>query len=171
MHLQDTSHTLFLVFCRIQHVGSGVQRSGIYAEECQLTHERVCHNLECQSSKGLVVRRVSLYLIALQIDALDCRDIGRRGHILEDRVQKLLHALVSVSGTAAYGNRRTLAGSLAQNILHLLHIQLLALQILHHQIVIQLADLLDHLGPYSSACSFMSSGTSIMEISSPLSSL
>ena len=36
MHLQDTSHTLFFVLRRIQHIGTGVDRAGIYTEERQL---------------------------------------------------------------------------------------------------------------------------------------
>ena len=46
--LQDTSHTLFLVLCRIQHIGTGVDRSGIHTEECQFADKRIGHDLECQ---------------------------------------------------------------------------------------------------------------------------
>ena len=145
MHLQDTSHTLLLVLCRVQHVGTGVDGSGVNAEVSELTYERVCHDLEYKSGEGLLVRGMSLHLVAVLIDTLDSRDVCRGGHELKDRIQKLLDAFVPVSRSAAYRNCRTLACRFTKNCLHGLHGRLLALQVLHHQIVVQLADLLHKL--------------------------
>ena len=83
-------------------------------------------------------------LVAIQVGTLDCRDVCRSRHILNDCVQKLLNTLVSVCGTAAYRNCCTLAGSFSQGCFQLLCGRLFALQVFHHQIVVQLADLLDH---------------------------
>ena len=79
------------------------------------------------------------------IHALDSRDIGRSGHILKHCVQKLLHALVPVCASAAYRHGAALAGGLSKGGLHILYGRLLALQVLHHQIVVQIADFLDEL--------------------------
>ena len=84
-------------------------------------------------------------LVAVHIHALDGRDIGRSRHIFKDSVQKLLNTFVSVSGTAAYRNGLAFAGSLSEDFLHILNGRLFALEILHHQVIIQLADLLNQL--------------------------
>ncbi len=84
-------------------------------------------------------------LIALLIHALDSRDVRGGRHILQNRIQQLLHALVAVCGSAAHRHGRTFASSPAQNLFHLFNRRLLALQIHHGQIVVELTDLLHHL--------------------------
>ena len=145
VHLQDTSDTLLLVLRRIVHIGTRIAGTGVHTEERQLTHEGVCHNLECKGCERLVIGGMSHDLIAFHIRTLDCLDISRRRHILKDCIQKLLHALISVSGTAAYGNCRTFAGTFAQRFLHVFYGRLFTLQIHHCQIIVQLADLLHQL--------------------------
>ena len=51
MHLKDTSNTLFLVLCSIQYIRTGVHGTGVHTEVCQLTYERVGHDLEYKSSR------------------------------------------------------------------------------------------------------------------------
>ena len=145
MHLQDTSHSLFLIFCGIQYIRTGIHGTGIYAEERKLSYKRIGHNLKCQRGERLLIGRMSLHFVPLQVGALDGSDVRRGGHILQDSVQELLNALVAVCRATAYGNRRTLAGGLAQGLLHVLHGRLLALQVLHGQVIVQLADLLHQL--------------------------
>ena len=41
VHLYDTSYTLFLSFCSIQYVRTGVHCTGIYTEECEFSNEWV----------------------------------------------------------------------------------------------------------------------------------
>ena len=89
---------------------------------------------------------MSYNFVAIQIGTLDGRNVGRSGHILNDCIQKLLNALVTICGTAAYRNCCTLAGCLTQYLLHLFYRRLFTFQVHHHQIVIQLTDLLDQLG-------------------------
>ena len=84
-------------------------------------------------------------LISIQIDTLDCRDVGGRRHEFQDCIQQFLNAFVSVRRTTAYRNCRALAGRFSQHSLHSLDRRLLAFQIFHHQIVVQLADLLHKL--------------------------
>ena len=85
-------------------------------------------------------------LISIHIHTFDRRDIGRRRHVLQDRVQKLLNTLVPVCGTAAYRDCLTLTGSLSQHPLHVFDGRLVSFQVFHHQIVVQIADLLYQLG-------------------------
>ncbi|MNW51907.1 hypothetical protein D3C74_294060 [compost metagenome] len=48
VHLQDTSDPFAFAFRCIQHVGAGLQNTGVYAEERQLTHIRVGHDFKCK---------------------------------------------------------------------------------------------------------------------------
>ena len=48
VHLQDTSHTFFFIFCGIQYIGTGIHCTGVNSEECQFSYKGVCHNLESQ---------------------------------------------------------------------------------------------------------------------------
>ena len=56
VHLENTSNALFPVFCRIQHVRTGLHRSRVDTEECKLTNERIRHNLECKCRKRFLIR-------------------------------------------------------------------------------------------------------------------
>ena len=146
VHLKDTSYTLLLLFGRIIYVGTGIHGSGVYTEECKLSYEGVCHNLKCQCGERLFVRRMTLRLISVHIRSLDRRNVGGSGHIVKHRIQKLLNALVPVSRAAAYGNCRTLAGSLSQSLLQIFRRGFFSLQVHHHQIIVQLADFFNQLG-------------------------
>ena len=146
MHLKDTANTLFFILCCIQYIGTGVHCTGIHTEECQFTNERVGHDLERKSRERLVVGGVTHDLVAIHVNAFDGRDVKGRRHELDHSIQKLLNALVSVSSTAAYRDRLAFAGSLTENLFQFFNGRLLAIQIHHHQIVIQLADLLNQLG-------------------------
>ena len=145
MHLQDTSHTFLFIFSSVQYIRTGVHCTGINSEERQLTHEGIRHDLKCQSGERLIIRRMSLHLVAVQIRTLDSGDIGRSRHILQDCIEKLLYSLISVCGTAADRDSGTFAGCLSQSLLHILYRRLLTLQIHHCQVVIQFADLLNKL--------------------------
>ena len=145
MHLQNTSDTLFLVLGCVQAVRSGIDRTGIHAEERKLTDEGIRHDLERKCRKRLRVRRVTNNLVAVQVGSLDRRDIDRAGHILDDRIDHLLDALVTVRAAAGHRDRTALAGRLAKGSLHVLYRRLLALQVDHHQLLIQITALLDQL--------------------------
>ena len=115
MHLQDTSHTLFLSLCRIQHVGTGVHRTGINAEESKLSNEWVSHNLKGKCRERLLVGRMSFNFIAVHIHALNGRDVSRCRHKLQDGIQKLLYTLVAVSRTAAHRNCLAVTGGFSKS--------------------------------------------------------
>ena len=146
MHLKQTADTLLLALGSVQYIGTGLADAGVNTEVSKLSYERVCHNLEYQSGERLLIRGMSHNRVAVQVGTLDIRYIGRSRHIVKNCVQKLLNTLVSVCGTAEARNRSVLDGSLAECSLHLLFGGLLAVKVLHHQVIIKLTDLLDHLG-------------------------
>ncbi len=87
MHLKDTSNTLFFIFCCVQYVRTGVHGSGIYTEVCKLSYKRVSHDLKCQSGERLFIGRVSYYLIAIYVNTIDRRNVGRSRHVLQDSIE------------------------------------------------------------------------------------
>ena len=78
MHLNDTSDTLLLVLRRVKNIGTCHHDAGINSEEAELTDERVCSDLECESGERLFVRRRSLlFLIGLRVNTLDSGNVER----------------------------------------------------------------------------------------------
>ncbi len=142
VHLQDSAETLLLVLRRVEDVGTGICDTGIDTEECQFPDKRICHDLERKRRERLFIGRMSLDFVAVHVRSLDRRDVRRSRHVLDDRVDHLLHALVSVCAAACDRHRSALAGRLAERSLHGLHGRLLALQVHVHEVVVQLADLL-----------------------------
>ena len=145
MHLQDTSYTFLLVLSSIEYIRTGIQRTGIYTEVSELTYERVSHDLECKCSERLFIRGLSLYFITVKVNTLNSRHIQRRRHILNNSIQELLNALISVSSTATYRNGSALTGSFSQSSLHLFNGRNFTFQIHHCQIIIQLTNLFNEL--------------------------
>ena len=56
VHQQDAAHTLTDIFVGVEHRFAGFQLAGIDPEECQLSYERVSHNLECKRCERLIIR-------------------------------------------------------------------------------------------------------------------
>ena len=79
------------------------------------------------------------------INAFDIRDVSRCRHILDDRIQKFLDTFVPVSCSAANRNNRRLAGAFPEGCLQLLFRRSLILQEHHCQVLVQFADLFDHI--------------------------
>ena len=144
VHLQDAAHTLLVVLHGVVDSSTCLNLTGVHTEVCQLTNERVGSDLESQSSKRSIVRRrTGLLLFGLRIHTLDVLDIGRCGHIVNDSVQQLLHAAVLVGRTTDNGNQSICNGLLADSSLQFLTGDLLALEVLLHQLFVVLGNSLD----------------------------
>ena len=141
MHLQQAAHTLPLTLGSVEHGGAGVQRAGIDAEEAQPAHIGIGHNLEGQSGEGLIIRRMTHFLlVGLWVDTLDSGDVGGCGHIVHDGIQQLLDALVAVRRAADHGHHFHSHGGLADSGTDLGSGDLLALQIHLHNLIIEHRD-------------------------------
>ena len=88
---------------------------------------------------------MSYNFISIHINTLNRWDVDWRRHELYNSIKKLLNTLVTISTTTAYRNSGTIAATLTKSSLQILNSDLLALKVLHHQIIIKLADLLDQL--------------------------
>ncbi|MNC05490.1 hypothetical protein D3C75_529660 [compost metagenome] len=145
MHLQDTADALTLVLGGIQHVGAGVQESGIDAEEGQTAHIGVGGNLERQSGERLFVRGFTGCFCTIFQCALNVRDINRSREIVHNSIQHQLYAFILIRRT--YDNREDLhfANALTQRSFDFRNRNLFAFQILHGKLFVQFGHFLNQL--------------------------
>ena len=81
--------------------------------------------------------------VSIHVNTINWWNICWSRHVLQDSVQKFLNTFVSICRTAAYRNSCTLACTFSQSCFQSVCAWLFALKIFHHEIVIQLTDLLD----------------------------
>ena len=94
VHLQDAADALLAALDRVVDGVAGIHDAGIDAEEHELADERVGHDLEREAREGLVVGGLALAFLAVVELALDRRNVGRRRHVVDHRVEHRLDALV-----------------------------------------------------------------------------
>ena len=143
VHLQNTTQTLALILGSIQYGGTSGDGAGVYAEERQTANERVGSDLERQRGERRVIRRrTGILLVGLRVYTLDVRDVGRSRHVFDNSVQQRLYALVAVCGAAEYRNDLVGDTALADCSLNFRNGQLFALEVLHHEVLVQLSNVL-----------------------------
>ena len=147
VHAQYAAHALALALGGVIDVAARLQRAGIDAHEGQLAHVGVGHDLEHQGREGRVVGGFPGDLLVFAgLGARHRRDVDGRRQVIHDGVQQGLHALVAVGRAAQHRVQLAGDGALAQAEHDLLHGQLLAVQVLHHQVVVALGGGLHHPG-------------------------
>ena len=97
VHLEDTTEALSLMLVCVICCFACCNLARVYAEEAKLSYIRVGHDLEGESRKRLFIGRNSfLFLTCIGVYTLDSRNIDWRGHIIDNRIQKLLNTLVLI---------------------------------------------------------------------------
>ena len=114
VHLQDPSEALTGLLRGVENGGSLRHGTGVDAEEAELANEGIRRDLERQRCKRRgVIGGTEGFLVGVRVDAVDALLIERRRHIVDDRIQKLLHALVLVRGAAGNGDHAHADGGFA----------------------------------------------------------
>ena len=146
VHLEHAADALALVLDRVEHRRALLEHARVHARERERADEGVGHDLEGERRKRLVVRRRARRGgLAVDERAGDVVDVGRRGHVVNDRVEQRLHALVLEGGARDHGDKVAGEGALADALLQLRLGRLLALKVGHHEVVVLLDDELDEL--------------------------
>ena len=148
MHFQQAADPIFRPLRHIQDRGSGLEHSGIHPKIGELPGERIGHDLKCERRKRFVIRRTTQHLLPrIRIDALHGRDIKRRGQVIDNRIEQLLHALVLEGGTAE--DRDDFDGNSPDpdHAMDLLLGQRLTIQVLFHDVVVEFSHSFKHLLP------------------------
>ena len=140
-----TADALLAALDRVVDRVARVHHAGIDAEEGQLADVRIGHDLEREAGERRVVVRRALVRLAVFLDALDRRNVDRRRHVIDHRVEHRLHALVLERGAAQHRHDLVVDRAGAQALLDLLDGQVAALEILVHQFFGRLGGGLDHL--------------------------
>ena len=143
MHLKDTANTLFLSFCSIQYIRTGVQCTGIHTEEREFSNEWIGHDLKCQCCEWFIIRRTTNYFVSFIIYSGDIRDIGRSWHEFDNAIQHFLNTLVLICRSTIYRNCLTSDGSFTKNFLKFINCRFFTFQIFLKKVIIQLTDFLN----------------------------
>ena len=125
---------------------TGIDNTGVYAEEAELTNVWVGRNLESKSCERSVIgRRSVLFLVAVQAYALDVRYVGWSWHVVDDSVEQLLNTFILIRGTAAYRNHSVCQSIYTDRVFDLFDGQFLTIEVFFHQFFVLLADGFQHL--------------------------
>ena len=115
VHLVETGHALLLTRTGIEHVGTGIQVTGIDTDIRQASHERVGRNLEHKTAERLGGLGLQLHLLLVrEVRRLRRADIQRGREVTHHGIQQELDAFVLERGTAACRNNLHGDGALAQ---------------------------------------------------------
>ena len=115
VHLVETGHALLLPGTGIEHVGAGIQVTGIDTDIRQTSHERIGRNLEDKTAERLGRGGLEQdFLVVRQVGRLRRADVQRRREIAHHGIQQELDALVLERGTAAGRNDLHGDGTLAE---------------------------------------------------------
>src|SRR5580704_14990382 len=145
MHLQEPPDALVAILVRYVHLVAGIQGARIDAEEREVPHERVVQDLEGERRERLGIIRLARQLLAALAVSPHRRDLDRRGHVLDHRVEHRLHALVLEGRAAGDQADVVLERACAQAALDLLHRQIAALEVFVQELVRAFRGGLDHL--------------------------
>ena len=144
VHAEEAADALLLELRRVVDGRTRFERAGVHAEEHELPDVLVVHDLEGQRRERLVVRRLALLdLPGLRVEPLHGRDVERRRQEIDDGVEQRLHALVLERGPAQHREHRHADGALAHGRADLVGRDLLATDVLLHQVVVDLGQALD----------------------------
>ena len=114
VHAQNAADALALALGGVVDVTARLQAARIDAEEGQLAHEGVGHDLKGQGAEGLLVVGLALdYFVGSLFGSLHRGNVQRGGQKVHNRIQQRLHALVAVAGAAQDGRKRAGDGGLA----------------------------------------------------------
>ena len=145
MHLEDTAETFSCALGGVVRGLTGLDHTGVYAEEAELSDVRVGHDLERESREWFLVGGMTnLFFLGHGIDTLDRGNIGRRGHIVHDCVEELLYALVLVRGTADHGYELIGDGGATDSSLYVIGGKFLTLDVLLEKFLIGFREGFEH---------------------------
>ena len=117
VHLQDAADALSLMLGGVENRGTGIQDTGVHANEGQTADERVGRDLERKTGeRSVIVRVTDIFLTGIGVHTVDRGDIHGGRHVVDDRVQQLLNALVLVRGTAGDRNHLIVDGGLTDGL-------------------------------------------------------
>src|SRR5918998_3903992 len=147
VHLQEPAHAPAPALRRVHHVGAGPERPGVHPHIGQSPDVRVGLDLERQGGQGPVIVGLARDLLTIRRDAVDRRHVQRARQIVDHAVKERLDALVLERRSAEDGGHLDLERRLADGRADLVWLDLLAIQIHDHELLVLVGDGLEQLLP------------------------
>mmetsp|Transcript_31769 Transcript_31769/g.101609 ORF Transcript_31769/g.101609 Transcript_31769/m.101609 type:complete len:712 (+) Transcript_31769:192-2327(+) len=147
VHFEHASNPLLLALDGVEDRAPLRNHARVHARKRERAHKGIRHDLEGKRRKGFVVGGLAHHvLLAVDRGALDGLNVRRRGHVVDDGIEERLHALVLEGGAGQHGHEVARQGPLANEALQLLRRRVLAVQIGHQRLLVELDGELDELG-------------------------
>ncbi|MNN05411.1 hypothetical protein D3C81_1181690 [compost metagenome] len=143
VHLQDTSDPFTFAFRCIQHVGAGLQNTGVYAEERQLTHIRVGHDFKCKRREWLFIGRVTFHFRTVFQVTLDAWYVNWSWQVIDDGIQHQLNPFVTVGRSTDNREDFHFDNTLTERCFQFFNGDFLTFEVFHRQVFVQLSNLLN----------------------------
>ena len=144
VHAQDAPDALLAVLGGVVDLRTLLELARVDAEVGELA-VGVGDDLERERGERLVLAGLALDRLAVHVDALGGLDVDRRGQEVDDRVEHGLHALVLERGAAQHGHELERERAGADRGLDLVGRELLAFEVLLHQVIVDVRDRLEQL--------------------------
>ena len=138
VHLDQTADALFLALSNVVDRIASVEFTRVDADEAQLTHEWIGHDLEDQRRKRLAVFRLAHDDLFRVINRMTPhrRNVERRRQIIADCIEQVLHAFVFERRTANDRKNLLRDGGFANTGHQLGFRNRLPLNVFFHQVVV-----------------------------------
>ena len=134
VHLENTAHSFVLILGGVENGGACFYLTGINSEEAKFAYEGVSSDFECKDGERFVISGFAFgFFSGVDIGTFNRRDIKRRGHIINDCVEKFLYAFVTVGSTAAYGNEGVFDGTFSDCGFEFRNGELFAFKVFFHE--------------------------------------
>ncbi len=147
VHLEQTPDALLALLHRVVDRVPGLQHARIRAEERERPHVGVGRDLEGQGRERRIIRRgPGGFLAVLQHTFYGRHLVGGR-HVVDDRIEQRLNALVLERGAAQRGHDLVVEGPHAQSAPDVGGFQIAGLEVLFHQLLVGLRRRLHHALP------------------------
>ena len=143
VHAEETGNALLLTDRGVEEFGAELHRTRVNADERDLTHVLIGHDLERETAERLVVGNLALLLGIVLRDGRT--RVERRRKVIANGVEERLNALILERTAAESGSNRTGEAALADSLLNLVDREILTGEELLHESVVLLGGGLDHL--------------------------
>jgi hypothetical protein len=147
VQLQEAPDALALALGGVHHVGAGPQGTGVHPHVRQLADVRVGLHLEGEGRQRPVLIGLTRDLLPIEGLALDRGHVERARQVVHHAVEQRLDALVLEGGTDEHGGHLDVERGLADGGPDLLGLDLLALQVHDHELLVLVGDRLQQLLP------------------------
>jgi hypothetical protein len=137
VHAHQPAYPLLRILGRVVSVRAGLDGAAVDADKRKLAQVLVRHDLENQPAKRSArIWRPRLFVSVLGVHPFDWRNIERRRQIIHHCIEQCLHTFVLKCRTRNHGHQSQFDGPFAHSFANLVFADLLAFDVLVHQVIV-----------------------------------